>query len=174
LSAAETRRIFFAVWLAPEAAQAMHRTAVLAQQGCGGRAMRPETLHVTLAFLGDVSPAQLAVATAIADGIEGKEFFLTLDRLGYWKHNRILWAGADSPPLLALADVLSSGLRTDGFSIDNRPFAPHVTLLRDARCPNTPQLSTAVNWPVREFVLAESRRGAAGSHYEILGRWRLS
>jgi 2'-5' RNA ligase len=136
--------------------------------------MEPEMLHVTLAFLGDVTASQLSVATAVADGIDGQGFVLTLDRLGYWTHNRIFWAGAASPPLAALSDALASGLRAKRFSIDSRPFVPHVTLLRDARKPGSSGLRATASCSVTEFVLAESQWGPDGARYGIVGRWRLS
>ncbi len=135
--------------------------------------MRPEMLHITLAFLGDISPAQLSTATAVAATITGEPFVLTLDRLDYWKHNRILWAGGVSLPLVALAEGLAGALRAEGFRLDARPFAPHVTLLRDARCEVPPELDAEVIWPVREFVLAESRSSAAGAGYRTIAHWPL-
>ncbi len=167
-------RCFFALWPDAEVVERLHRIAADAHQSCGGRLMRRDTLHLTLAFLGDISLERVADARRIADAIVARPFDLMLDCLGYWRHNRIFWAGGAVPPRLTfLASALGDALRDAGFTLDARPFAPHVTLLRDAHCATTPTLSEAIAWPVREFVLAESRRSSSGAHYEIVARWPL-
>jgi 2'-5' RNA ligase len=136
--------------------------------------MRRDTLHVTLAFLGDIPAGRVADAGKVADEMAVEPFDLILDRLGYWKHNRILWAGGVSPRLTFLADSLDEKLLVAGFVLDERPFQAHVTLLRDARCSKVPDLPQPIVWPVREFVLVESRLSREGSRYEIIGRWPLA
>jgi len=171
-----THRVFFAIWPPRAAATRLHAAALAAQRDCGGRAMQPENLHLTLAFLGNVSAARLAEAEAVADGIAAPAFDVELDRLGWWKHNRILWAGSAAlPPALGqLADTLGAGLRAAGFALDARPFALHATLLRNARCAApAPQLAPPVAWLVGDFVLAESVPGPDGSRYAVRRRWPL-
>lgn len=170
---ADSRRLFFAVWPDEAAARALAAAAREAHAGCGGRTMGRETLHLTLAFLGELDEARQAEAMAVAAAIRAAPFDLCLDRLGYWKHNRILWAGGDCPPLAALAAGLNRGLTGAGFRLDRRDFAAHLTLLRNARCPALPSLAAPVAWPVREFVLARSRLAREGAAYEIVGRWPL-
>lgn len=136
--------------------------------------MRRDTLHLTLAFLGDIPTERVAEARGVADAITTGPFDLTLDGLGYWRHNRILWAGGPVPPRLTfVVDALGDGLRAAGFTLDARPFVPHVTLLRDARCAELPGQPQSISWPVRELVLAESRLSSGGARYEIIGRWPL-
>lgn len=165
------KRCFFAIWPDEALADALHALGGAAHAVCGGRLMRRDTLHLTLAFLGDIPDSRVADAMRVADTIVVEPLEWTLDRLGYWKHNRIFWAGGASPRLTSLADELGSGLRGAGFSLDSRSFAAHVTLLRDARCAEAPVLPQALAWPVREFVLAESRPSREGPRYEILARW---
>lgn len=167
------RRVFFALWPDAVAAKALHAAARAAQGGCGGRLMRRETLHITLAFLGGVSAARLADARAAAAMVGGEPFAFVIDRLGCWKHNRILWAGSEAAPVAALAAALGAGLKSAGFQLDARPFAAHVTLLRDARCPTPLPPLPPIAWPVTEFVLAESQTTPDGSRYEVIGRWPL-
>jgi RNA 2',3'-cyclic 3'-phosphodiesterase len=171
------KRCFFAIWPDEALVGELHALANAVHAACGGRLMRRETLHLTLAFLGDIPADRVADAMRVADTIAVEPFELTLDRLGYWKHNRILWAGgvphaghSMSPRLTFLADSLGKGLRDAGFALDARPFVAHVTLLRDAHCSAAPKLATAMAWPVGEFVLAESKQ----SRYDIIGRWPLS
>ena len=167
-------RVFFAVWPDQAAAEALSDAATAAQATCGGRTMRLETLHLTLAFLGDLPVARVDVAKRIADGVTAASFDLVLDQLGYWRHNRILWASGGVPAgLTFIAGSLQRDLRAAGFALDARAFAPHVTLLRDAHCADMPTLAQPIRWPVREFVLAESRLSSAGARYDIIGRWPL-
>ena len=61
-----TVRLFFALWPSPPLAASLAGWAQQARLTCGGRAMRTETLHLTLAFLGPVDAAladELAAAT---------------------------------------------------------------------------------------------------------------
>lgn len=167
-------RVYFAVWPDSATAETLHHVAGEARKTCGGRLMRRETMHLTLAFLGDIPAERLAEATRVADGIVGAApFTLTLDQLGYWKHNRILWAGGESPPLTVLANALTDGLRVAGFALDARPFVAHMTLLRDAHCPSPPELPAPLDWPVKEFVLVESLLRPEGARYEIIRRWPI-
>lgn len=136
--------------------------------------MRRDTLHLTLAFLGDLSSDRVAEARRVADAIVAPQFDLVLDRLGYWRHNRILWAGGVSPRLTFVAAALVDGLRAADFALDARPFVPHLTLLRDAYCGEPPPLPPGIGWSVNEFVLAESRLSGDGARYEIVGRWPLA
>jgi 2'-5' RNA ligase len=43
-------------------------------------------------------------------------------------------------------------------------------------CPawGTSLLPQSIGWPVREFVLAESRLSSSGARYQIVGRWPLT
>ncbi|MCC3263233.1 hypothetical protein LLE87_34235, partial [Paenibacillus polymyxa] len=65
---------------------------------CGGRAMRTETLHLTLAFLGPVDSAladELAAATPERGLAPGD---VPLERYGVFSRQRILWAGSSGTP----------------------------------------------------------------------------
>ena len=157
-------RLFFASWPPPEAAHALARWAREAQRDCGGKATREELIHLTLAFLGDAEPSA-AAATARAAHARATSFTLEVAR--YWKHNRIVWAGPEHvpPPLAALARMLG----------ETREFAAHVTLIRKAREPRRvlPPLP-ALQWPVSEFALMNSRLEPEGPVYEVLERFPLA
>jgi 2'-5' RNA ligase len=156
-------RLFFASWPPPEVAHALARWAREAQRDCGGKATREDLIHLTLAFLGDAD-ASAAAATARAARARGTSFTLEVAR--YWKHNRIVWAGPEQvpPPLAALARTLG----------ETREFAAHVTLIRKARAPRRalPPLP-AMEWPVAEFALMNSRLEPEGPVYEVLERFPL-
>ena len=165
--------MFFALWPEPDVSDRLAAAARAAQVRCGGRLMRRETVHLTLVFVGDVAEPAVEILRRAASKVHAARFCLNLDRLGCWRHNGIVWAGcAASPPLVELAARLAGNLSGSGLPLAQREFAPHLTLLRNARCAALPALA-AIDWPVTEFVLVESRRSAAGAAYDVIGRWPL-
>jgi 2'-5' RNA ligase len=168
------RRLFFALWPAAATAAALHAQSERARAVCGGRPTRRSDLHLTLAFLGDLAADRVPVAEAVAAEVIAAEFEFVLDRIGYWKHNRILWAGCSAEPvaLVDLAQQLATRLRGAGFALESRAFAAHVTLLRNARCAELPPLHHVLPWRADAFVLAESA-AAGDSRYSELRRWPL-
>lgn len=104
-------RVFFALW--PDAEVASH-LAALAQHLVAtpaARATPPQNLHLTLAFVGAVTAAQIDQLTAIAADVsaafclaldsasdgspsDGSPDAVRLDRLGFWPQGGILWAGS--------------------------------------------------------------------------------
>jgi RNA 2',3'-cyclic 3'-phosphodiesterase len=166
-------RLFFALWPDEATREALAGWSQAMHKVCGGRRTRSENLHATLAFLGATEQARLAALDAAAARVHVPSFDLILDRPGYWKHKRIAWAGASAVPiaLSALAENLRAALSLLGFSFDTRPFAPHVTLARDAdRAPQLPSLPP-VHWPVADFSLVLSPGGRAA--YRVLATWPL-
>ncbi|MBL8447643.1 MAG: RNA 2',3'-cyclic phosphodiesterase [Zoogloeaceae bacterium] len=176
MPAADRQRLFFALWPPEEVASALHRVAHQIQASHGGRAMQRDTLHLTLAFLGDVPLASIPGLTAAASSLDpGPAFTLTLDELGYWRHNQIVWAGVRHPPaaLTRLAGDLHERLRGGGFPLESRPFRPHLTLLRRVLAPVELPGLLALAWPVDAFVLMASELSHQGARYRVIGRWRL-
>lgn len=167
---ADAQRLFFALWPDEAAAQALHAQADRGLAVCGGRAMRIESLHLTLAFLGQVAADRLDELHVLGAAVALPAFTFRLDTLGYWQRNRILWAGCRVAPaqLQGLAAELRHRLDTAGIGYAAGEFVPHVTLLRDARCREAPPLDTPIDWTVREFCLVLSEPGA---HYRPLARW---
>ncbi|MCF8199214.1 MAG: RNA 2',3'-cyclic phosphodiesterase [Sulfuritalea sp.] len=178
MGAPRLRRVFFALW--PDDEAASHLAALghelAGKRGC--RLIHPDSLHLTLAFVGPVSPIQIGHLESIAARVSAEAFDLELDRLGFWPQRGILWAGCrQSPaPLKRLFESLILELQTAGFAIgDHSGFArvPHVTLARRARCAELPRLGTAIGWRVSEFALVESHLHSSGSRYETLASFPL-
>ena len=162
-------RLFFAA--GPDAAS-VDRLAALAaalDARVGGRAVPRDNIHLTLAFLGDLDDARAAHAASVP--IAGEAFDLALDRLGSFRKARVAWAGCARPPsrLLALESRLAETLRGLGFALEDRPFAPHVTLRRKTERALPAEPIEPVAWEVREVALVRSRAG----RYEIAKRWGL-
>jgi 2'-5' RNA ligase len=99
--------------------------------------VKPENLHITVRFLGDLGDSGVRRAgEAVRRGAEGHDAFLA--RLGApgafpsMKGPRTLWTGladgADSAA--ALAKSVNQSLREAGFGPADKPFKPHITLAR--------------------------------------------
>ena len=108
--------------------------------------------------------------------MSGERFDLEVDRIEYWRRNRIVWAGVARCPgaLLALVERLEQEASSAGFSVDKRSYVPHITLLRNARRAPAELAIAAVAWPVGRFALVESVPSGRGRTYEVLREWPLS
>ncbi len=133
-----TVRIFAGLSFEPDAMKALAEVADKAKQIFPGRYTMPENYHCTLKFIGQVEDEQIydikaALENAAADAMP---FSVTLDKLSYFRRcqDAILFCGLRScPPLADLAERTGQELVKAGFSMDNSPFHPHVTLARQAR-----------------------------------------
>ncbi len=165
-------RLFFALWPPAGAARALSQWAQAVQRTSGGRATAEATIHLTLAFLGDADPARAAAA---AGRVRGRSFELPIDAAKYWKHNRIVWVGPATMPaaLRALVKDLHESLKSDGFVLEDRPFAAHLTLVRKAGVPASIPPLPGVSWPVAEFLLVRSTPSAGGSRYDAVEHFPL-
>ncbi|MFC4277226.1 RNA 2',3'-cyclic phosphodiesterase [Achromobacter aloeverae] len=158
-AAARPVRLFFALWPDAATVRALAAWSAQAQATCGGRAMRAETLHLTLAFLGQV-PAELVeplirltLQRPFAPGT------LRLDRYGVFPRQRIVWAGPGdgAPALAAEVAALWRDLGALGDLRPDHPFRPHVTLLRNADTAAPPPPSPpALDWHYERCVLVQS------------------
>ena len=174
-----TARVFFALWPPPEVARQLSAVADAFAKSAGGRATRQETIHLTLAFIGDVPLERLPDLQRAARKVRAEAFDLTLDQFGLWRHNRIFWAGCSVlPPALAeLSAALVAELQAAGFNVANagRSFTPHVTLVRkvvglDAALSRCAPLA----WGCGKFVLVRSTLSAGGSSYQTLAEFPLA
>jgi len=166
-------RLFFALWPPLGAAEALRAWARRVRRKTGGSAVRARNIHLTLAFLGGTDSTALSAIAAAAARVAPRDFTLTVDEPGYWRHNQIAWAGVRSVPA-ALDDLvaeLRAALVAAEIAFDAKPFVPHITLVRKARPGfNLPPLAP-IDWPVRAFVLVRSVTGTEGSTYEVARRW---
>ena len=138
------------------------------------RWVRPETLHLTLRFLGETDPPAasrlgegLAAAAAARPpmplSIEGAGLFPT-----------VVWVGCrgDLAPLAAAVEEVAASA---GFPPDGKPFVPHVTIGRVKSLRNADRLRAALPagplgaFVARELVLLRSTQTPAGPIYERAG-----
>lgn len=169
-------RLFFAAWPPAQAARALARWARDAERATAGRVTRAETIHLTLAFIGEVAAERAAQAIEAARSVRGRAHRLPIEQARYWRHNRIVWVGPNETPapLAALAADLKSALGQAGFAPEERAFAAHITLIRKAREPRALPPLPEVDWRVDEFVLVRSALSNEGSSYETVERFPLA
>lgn len=97
----------------------------------------PAGIHLTLAFLGELTDDQVAEAIQATEDTarQFKPFTYRLSRLGAFgslRQPRVIWIGIEEPPgvLLHLHRLLNTSLEQRGFAADAHPFSPHLTLAR--------------------------------------------
>jgi RNA 2',3'-cyclic 3'-phosphodiesterase len=163
------------------------------------RWVKPESLHVTLKFIGEqpeegVAKIQSALQTVSGDAAEihfhGYGFFPTA------KAARVFWVGMEaSPNLAALAAKVDEKMATLGITKEDRAFSPHLTLARGSGGSGSPRWRkgdeinrtfqhlqeklAALPAPefgtttAREFFLYRSQLSPKGSQYSKLARFVL-
>ena len=165
-------RVFFALWPPAALQQQLHDLAASLQARTGGRAITSERLHLTLAFMGAVEPAQVAALEACGSAMPPLHGALALDQVGFWARTGVVWIGSRDPDpgLLEFTAQLHDRVRRLGFRLEPRPFRPHVTLLRRARR-RARIAPVRLNWALDGFTLTASQLDPAGAHYTVLRRW---
>lgn len=171
----DTARLFFALWPDEASRAALDGMAQSSREACGGRAMKAAHIHLTLVFLGNVAARRIPKLCTLAAGVVAPRFELAIDRVTFWPHNRIVWAGPGVCPdeLRRLVEVLEEALQAAGFGFDARPYLPHITLLRNARAAPPPQAVAGIGWRIADFALVQSLRRDNASVYEVVQRWPL-
>ena len=97
---------------------------------------KPENIHLTLKFLGEVKIEKIQTIEKSLDSIANKmePFKIDLSEIGAfpnWGHPRIIWIGLEkSEPLLLLAKEIEENMNEIGFEREIRPFSPHLTIGR--------------------------------------------
>jgi RNA 2',3'-cyclic 3'-phosphodiesterase len=99
--------------------------------------VRPESMHLTLKFLGDIETGRLqAVGDATAETLAGSRAFgLRLGGSGFFpdaKRPSVIWIGvtAGAEALSLLAEASETAAARCGFERGKRPFAAHLTVGR--------------------------------------------
>ena len=171
----DSQRLFFALPL-PDAAgtalqSACHQTALPPT----ARPSPPENYHLTLVFLGQVSPRQLPCIKRAAERIQAPAFQLQLDHLGHWPHPQVLWAAPSAPPaaLERLVTDLQQQLAACGFAAEPRRYRPHVTLARRLRSLDSAPGLNNISWQAQQFHLYRSTPTTDGVRYQPIHSWPL-
>lgn len=150
----------------------------------------PENIHLTVKFLGEITPEQLSEVTGIlTECCKGvKPFAITLKGVGAFpsaSRPQVVWVGAEptdaesADALKRLADGLEEWLETIGIPREARAFKPHLTLGRIKGPKGSDRLATAIGemagrlfgeMLVEDVVLIQSRLSPGGPTYTPLQR----
>lgn len=164
------------------------------------RWVRPESLHITLKFIGEQTAEQVEAIKHVLSKVEAPGFEIALRGWGFFppvKAPRVFWIGMDGPPALAgLAAAIDAATASLGIPAEERAFSPHLTLARSGRgASGAPGLRKGYGpnpvfqmlqkrlgqmaevefgtMAAREFFLYQSQLGAGGSKYSKLEKFEL-
>lgn len=167
-------RLFVAAELPENMVDALAETSALLRANVRGRYVAPDSLHVTLAFLGDVPGSHLDLAAgALEAGCSGfGRFGASLGELGSFgkRSAATLWQGfGETGDLPGIAAAIREELTARGLAFDEKRFMPHITLMRKADLTRgilpTPAMATG---EIRHITLFESDLSGARPVYEPL------
>lgn len=152
------------------------------------RKVEPESLHLTLVFLGDCPEPALEAAHDGFTALHAPGMSLSLRGLGLFGKDkpRAAWAGvAASPELLRLQAKAETIARRAGCPVGTRKFLPHITLGRfpPPPAPDALRLERAVAmgtgftagpWEVTDLTLWQSHPGGKSLRYDVLATYPLA
>ena len=164
-----------------------------------GRWMKPESMHVTLKFIGEQPDAAVESIRQALSGITATTTDISFRGYGFFptpKSARVFWVGIDAGPELAvLAAAIDEKLSALGIPKEDRAFSPHLTLARGAGASGSPRRNrqdrdnrtfhvlqeklAALPAPefgtmtAHEFFLYQSQLSPKGSKYTKLARFAL-
>ncbi len=196
-------RIFIGIDLDPEVRARISRF-LDGVQGFAPEArwVRPESLHITLKFIGEQTSEQVEAITERLRRVESGEFEIRSGGYGFFptaKAPRVFWIGIQAaPPLALLARNIDRTTSELGIPREDRPYSPHLTLARggSGRRSGSPKWRKGdgpnsifaalekrlaamgeINFgamTAHEFILYQSQLSPGGSRYTKLQRFALN
>ena len=187
---AETIRAFIAIELSDQIKETIRNFQEhLKPLGCDISWVKPENVHLTLKFLGDVKTKMLPSVTETLGDVckDLRPFDPSLTQPGVFpdlRHPRVIWVGLDDTQrnLERMAESLETALGNIGFKKERRDFQAHITIGRIRTLKNIEQLCEAikklsvppgVKQSVGQIILFKSILTPQGSIYEPLSRTRF-
>jgi 2'-5' RNA ligase len=133
-------RLFVAIELDDDARAALdaeqHRIRDALGDSGGPSWLRPERMHLTLVFIGEVDQPQLVdIRRAVEAPIDAAPFVMSIGGVGVFPPAgapRVGWVAAleGAKSVVAVQETIADRLRGLGIELEARPFHPHVTLVR--------------------------------------------
>ncbi len=181
-------RFFVAVTPGAELREELARWCAAARARCSGdgRWTRPEKLHLTLRFMGEVAPERVPqISDAIARAVAASAAFeIAIGAPGSFRLRdgaSVLWLGIrdEAGALGALRARLDTELANLGYARDSQEFKPHLTVARFAPGERSPAIaelpaSPAAGWPARELELYESVTRPEGAEYRLVQKFAFA
>ncbi len=182
-------RLFVAIELSDAVRQALKNVQEALRPKCPDvRWVRPEQLHLTVKFLGEVNDRDVAgVCAAIskAAAVSGG-FSMRVRDCGCFPERgavRIVWAGVQEASgfLKTCVDATEGALAEVGFAREVRPFSPHITIgrVREDRSRGAIRFAVQshqyaeVEQEVASLTLMASELSPKGPTYSVVSRARL-
>jgi 2'-5' RNA ligase len=155
------------------------------------RWVRPDSVHVTLKFLGEVPQKKLpAIKMALQEAVvRHSPFHLELSNIGTFGGReglRLMWVGiaGDVLRLEAMVRDVNLALAVVGFEPERRPFRPHLTLGRVRDTVPTRRRAEIevdvgkvevpeVEWRTSQLTLMKSRLTPRGAEYDVISTFPL-
>lgn len=170
-------RLFLALMPPPGLRERLGALADAAHARCGGRRMPDASLHLTLAFLGEVGDEQAEELSEEIRSLAIPAGHWTLDVWGHFRRPGIVWVGGRRPDtaLQELHERLWERLEAHGLPGRPSRFIPHVTLLRGAERLEADDLPDVdLEWPYNQVTLIHSINDGQPVRYAPLARSRVS
>jgi 2'-5' RNA ligase len=172
--------------LAIAAEQERLGAALAASRESSIRWVRPEQMHVTLVFLGEVDDERAdALAADIGSDVAHPPFEIVFNGTGVFPPRgapKVLWIGvtAGAEAAIAVQTELTQRVARHGVPLETRPFQPHLTIgrWRESRPADRERILKAagggsISVPLDHATLYRSRLSPAGPSYMELARARL-
>ncbi len=107
----------------------------LVKTGADLKLVKPENIHITIRFLGNISPGMVEKIFEAMKNVEFKPFRVEIRGLGAFpglRFPRVVWAGIKrgEEKLKGIFEQLEPQLRKLGFQPDPKGFSPHITIAR--------------------------------------------
>ncbi|WP_299804283.1 RNA 2',3'-cyclic phosphodiesterase [uncultured Shewanella sp.] len=169
----QTKRVFLGFSLNQSQTKAV--TAIQAQLPKNVRLVPSTNLHMTLAFLGAATPAQLTALIDKVNRLHKPKFSVTLDTISHWAKPKVLCLrGAASDNRLRQLALDSQSLASElGLHCSEHDYNPHITLSRKAKSEVTGIDYSPLTLAPSKLQLFESYPGPNGVEYPILHSWDL-
>lgn len=177
-------RLFTALDLTPEVANALRDLLELLQPAARLRWSRPENLHLTLKFIGEWPEEKLDDLRRALAAVAVQPVDVKLAGLGFFPNARaprVFWVGIDAPPeMAALAARIDRAIEPLGIAPEKRPYSPHLTLARIQEHTALNRLHEAIRslpstdfgaFVADRFYLYQSRLTPIGSIYTKIGEF---
>ena len=157
-------RLFIAILFSDEVKNALLKAAAqLKSKTLTGNFTKPQNLHLTMAFLGEVQSLERPIHAL--QELDFQPFPLQLGRSG--RFGDLYWAGLrESAALSQLSQAIRASLDRAGVLYDKKAFRPHITLARNVKSavPVTFCVPAAA-MTVQKLSLMQSERTAGGLRY---------
>ena len=156
---------------------------LLAQNLFEGRLTKPEQLHLTLQFIGEVSDEKAVAIQGALQSIKMPSFSACLGALGVFpavENVRIIWIGLQAPELTILSKKIHAVLKPL-VKLDDRSFVNHITIARVKKVNDFSTLQAYFEsirvdplcFTVNEFVLKRSDLSSLGAQHALVESYFL-